>query len=84
MSESSYDSQTSVFILHLIGVIVGGLYAPLLLRSSQFLRVEATGRRDVWACWLGIGILVHACGQGLIARWLGGVPASLALVTLLI
>lgn len=39
---------------------------------------------NVWGCLLGIGILVHACGQGMIAYGLGGVPASLASVTLLI
>ena len=38
----------------------------------------------MWACWLGIGILVYACAQGLIARWLGRVPANLALGSSLI
>ena len=37
-----------------------------------------------WAPLLGLGIVSHACGQGLIAYGLGGVPASLATVLLLI
>ena len=42
------------------------------------------GSLKVWGSLLGIGVLVHACGQGLIAYGLGGVPASLAAVTLLV
>ncbi len=38
----------------------------------------------VWGSLIGLGVLVHAGGQGLIAYGLGGVPASLASVTLLI
>lgn len=38
----------------------------------------------VWGALIGLGVLSHACGQGLIAYGLGGVPASLATVTLLI
>ena len=37
-----------------------------------------------WAPLLGLGVLSHACGQGLIAYALGGVPASLATVMLLV
>jgi len=40
-----------------------------------------------WQGWLpliGIGVLSHACGQGLIAWSLGHLPASLAAVTLLV
>ncbi len=40
-----------------------------------------------WSGWwplIGIGVLSHACGQGLIAYGLGGVPASLASVVLLV
>ncbi|MEM7698999.1 MAG: EamA family transporter [Verrucomicrobiota bacterium] len=37
-----------------------------------------------WGALLGIGVVSHACGQGLIAYGLGGVPASLASVTLLV
>lgn len=42
------------------------------------------GSFEVWGSLLGIGVLAHACGQGLIAYGLGGVPASLAAVTLLV
>lgn len=42
------------------------------------------GRFQAWLPLLGIGVLSHACGQGLIAYGLGGVPASLASVTLLV
>ena len=42
------------------------------------------GSLKVWGSLLGIGVLVHACGQGLIAYGLGGVQASLAAVTLLV
>ena len=42
------------------------------------------GSAKVWGALLGLGVLVHACGQGLIAYGFGGLPASLATVTLLI
>ena len=37
-----------------------------------------------WWPLIGLGVLSHACGQGLIAYGLGGVPASLASVVLLV
>ncbi len=37
-----------------------------------------------WLPLVGLGVVSHACGQGLIAYGIGGVPASLASVTLLI
>ncbi|MCB1078505.1 MAG: EamA family transporter [Verrucomicrobiae bacterium] len=37
-----------------------------------------------WGPLLGLGVLSHACGQGMIAYGLGGVPASLASVLLLV
>lgn len=37
-----------------------------------------------WLPLIGIGVLSHACGQGLIAYGLAGVPASLASVVLLV
>jgi len=37
-----------------------------------------------WLPLIGLGVVSHACGQGLIAYGLGGVPASLASVTLLV
>lgn len=37
-----------------------------------------------WLPLIGLGVVSHACGQGLIAYGIGGVPASLASVTLLI
>lgn len=42
------------------------------------------GSASVWGALIGLGVLSHACGQGLIAYGLGGVPASLASVTLLV
>ncbi|MAS95448.1 MAG: EamA family transporter [Verrucomicrobiales bacterium] len=42
------------------------------------------GSAMVWGALIGLGVLSHACGQGLIAYGLGGVPASLASVTLLV
>jgi drug/metabolite transporter (DMT)-like permease len=42
------------------------------------------GSVDVWGALIGLGVLSHACGQGLIAYGLGGVPASLAAVALLV
>jgi drug/metabolite transporter (DMT)-like permease len=38
----------------------------------------------IWGALIGLGVLSHACGQGLIAYGFGGLPASLATVTLLI
>jgi drug/metabolite transporter (DMT)-like permease len=37
-----------------------------------------------WWPLIGLGVVSHACGQGLIAYGLGGVPASLASVVLLV
>lgn len=37
-----------------------------------------------WWPLIGLGVVSHACGQGLIAYGLGGVPASLAAVALLV
>ncbi|MEM9281902.1 MAG: DMT family transporter, partial [Verrucomicrobiota bacterium] len=42
------------------------------------------GSGKVWLCLFSLGVLVHAGGQGLIAYGLGGLPASLASVTLLV
>lgn len=42
------------------------------------------GSAKVWGALIGLGVLSHACGQGLIAYGLGGVPASLAAVALLV
>lgn len=42
------------------------------------------GSPSVWMSLIGLGALCHAGGQGLIAYGLGGVPASLATVTLLV
>lgn len=42
------------------------------------------GSASVWGALLGLGVLSHACGQGLIAYGFGGVPASLGTVTLLV
>lgn len=42
------------------------------------------GDWNVWGALIGLGVLSHACGQGLIAYGLGGLPASLASVSLLL
>jgi len=42
------------------------------------------GSWSVWGALIGLGVVSHACGQGLIAYGLGGVPASLASVLLLV
>ena len=42
------------------------------------------GEGKIWGALIGLGVLSHACGQGLIAYALGGLPASLASVTLLV
>ena len=42
------------------------------------------GEGKIWGALIGLGVVSHACGQGLIAYALGGLPASLASVTLLV
>lgn len=51
-----------------------------LLDPSPFL----PGSLSRWMALIGLGVLSHACGQGLIAWSLGGLPSSLAAVTLLV
>lgn len=51
-----------------------------LLHPDQFLPSTAAG----WWPLIGVGVVSHACGQGLIAWGLGGVQASLATVVLLV
>lgn len=57
------------------------LLLPLaLLHEAPFL----PGSAMMWLPLLGLGLISHFCGQGLIAYGLAGVPASLASATLLI
>lgn len=51
-----------------------------LIHGDPFLPGDATK----WLPLVGLGVVSHACGQGLIAYGIGGVPASLASVTLLV
>lgn len=54
---------------------------PLALwHSDRFLPHGLTG----WAPLIGLGVISHACGQGLITWSLGGLPSSLVAVTLLV
>lgn len=56
------------------------LFPLALLHGDPFV----PGSPGVWGALIGLGVISHACGQGLIAYGLGGVPASLASVTLLV
>jgi len=57
------------------------LLLPLaLIHEDNFMPSTFNG----WLPLLGLGILSHACGQGLIAWSLGSLPSSLASVTLLV
>ena len=62
MSESSCDSQTSVFIPHLIGVIVGG---ALCASFAPIFAVLASGGNGAAGC---VGLLVVVMGLFLAIR----------------
>lgn len=61
--------------------------ASICLLPLAWLHPDPFWPEGGWHGWwplIGIGVLSHACGQGLIAYGLGGVPASLASVVLLV
>lgn len=61
-----------------VGAVV--LLPLALIHEDPFFPSSGLG----WWPLIGIGVLSHACGQGLIAYALGGLPASLASVVLLV
>lgn len=82
LSIKRYRREHSAPVLLFWASAVGALVLfPLALSHGDPL---LPGSAMMWLPLLGIGFLSHACGQGLIAYGLGGVPASLASVTLLI
>lgn len=62
-------------------LIAAAILFPLALFHSDPI---LPGSAKVWWALIGLGALSHACGQGLIVYALGGLPASLAAVLLLI
>ncbi|MCB1235150.1 MAG: DMT family transporter [Verrucomicrobiae bacterium] len=61
--------------------VAAALLLPLAaIHRDPFLPATAKG----WWPLLALGVISHACGQGSIAYGLGGVPSSLASVTLLV
>ncbi|MCB1232690.1 MAG: DMT family transporter [Verrucomicrobiae bacterium] len=63
------------------------LGAAILLFPLAWIHPDPFWPEHGWMGWwplIGIGVVSHACGQGLIAYGLGGVPASLASVVLLV
>lgn len=73
-----HSAPVLMFWASLVGAIV--LLPLALLHEDPFL----PGSWKAWLPLIGLGVVSHACGQGLIAYGLGGVPASLASVTLLV
>ncbi|MDF1825398.1 MAG: DMT family transporter [Verrucomicrobiales bacterium] len=73
-----HSAPVLMFWASLVGAIV--LFPLAILHEDPFL----PGSVEAWLPLLGLGVISHACGQGLIAYGLGGVPASLASVSLLV
>ncbi|MEM6279437.1 MAG: DMT family transporter [Verrucomicrobiota bacterium] len=73
-----HSAPVLMFWASLVGAIV--LLPLALIHEAPFL----PGSFEAWLPLIGLGVVSHACGQGLIAYGLGGVPASLASVTLLV
>ncbi|MBP6783426.1 MAG: DMT family transporter [Verrucomicrobiales bacterium] len=82
LSMKYYRRQHSASVLMFwASALAAVLLLPLaLLHEAPFF----PGSAMMWLPLLGLGVISHFCGQGLIAYGLGGVPASLASVTLLI
>ena len=72
-----HSAPVLLFWASLIAAIV--LFPVALLQSDPFLSKNAAG----WWMLIGVGVVSHACGQGLIAWSLGSLPSSLAAVLLL-
>lgn len=82
LSIKRYRREHSAPVLLFWASAVGALVLlPLALCHEAPL---IPGSAMMWLPLVGLGVVSHACGQGLIAYGLGGVPASLASVTLLI
>lgn len=73
-----HSAPVLMFWASLVGAIV--LLPLALIHEDPFL----PGSFEAWLPLIGLGVISHACGQGLIAYGLGGVPASLASVSLLV
>jgi len=82
ISMKHYRKQRSApELMFWASAVSAAVLLPIALwHGDRFLPSTAAG----WWPLLGLGVVSHACGQGLIAWGLGGVPASLATVTLLI
>ena len=74
-------AKSAVVLLFWASLVASIFLLPMvLIHDDVFLPASA----KAWLPLLGLGVLSHACGQGLIAYGLGGVPSSLAAVVLLL
>ncbi len=82
LSVKHYRRRHSAHILLFWASVVASLVLfPVALIHADPL---VPGNAACWWALIGLGVLSHACGQGLIAWSLGGLPSSLAAVTLLV
>lgn len=82
LSIKRYRREHSAPVLMFWASVVASLVLlPVALsHPDRFLPYDFAG----WLPLIGLGVISHACGQGLIAWSLGGLPSSLTAVTLLI
>jgi len=82
LSMKRYRREHSAHVLMFWASAVAALVLlPLaLIHEDRFMPSTFNG----WLPLLGLGVISHACGQGLIAWSLGSLPSSLASVTLLV
>jgi drug/metabolite transporter (DMT)-like permease len=73
-----HSAPVLLFWASAVGALV--LLPLALIHEAPFL----PGKAVMWLPLVALGLVSHACGQGLIAYGLGGVPASLTSVTLLV
>ncbi|MEX2578634.1 MAG: DMT family transporter [Verrucomicrobiales bacterium] len=74
-------SHSAPVLMFWASAVAAAVLLPLaLVHEDPFFPTAAAK----WLPLIGLGVLSHACGQGLIAYGLGGVPASLASVSLLV
>ncbi len=73
-----HSAPVLLFWASVVGALV--LLPLALVNEAPFF----PGKAVMWLPLIALGLVSHACGQGLIAYGLGGVPASLTSVTLLI
>ena len=82
LAASRLRSDYSSLVINIATCLVG---APLLLAAAL-----ATGQSvapptvDDWFLMIGLGVVAHACGQGLIVWGLAHLPAAFASVSLLV